>query len=276
MVRTGYKSWFDDRCVLPHRRKQRAYRVWSRSRSQADWEEHWVVRRHAQHVYVETERAFNEWSRVLLINAPNPRKWWSTVKTAVVGANSRLPPLLDKESRLVWSVDEKASLFSAHFEAKQCRDSFQQPHSCDPTPVLYSVAFRSSSLCSLLLDLDPYGGNDLDSVFLLFCKQVARELGSKLAVIFRHLVKRGSFLVCWRLADDVPVTKESPSSEFGDYRPITVTTLLSKVFEKIVAGKLSHFLESNSLLPPSQFWYHRGLVSCYALLTFTGCLGQGY
>ena len=29
-------------------------------------------------------------------------------------------------------------------------------------------------------------------------------------------------------------------SEVGDYRPISITPLLSKVFEKIVAGKLSY------------------------------------
>ena len=41
-------------------------------------------------------------------------------------------------------ADEKVSMFLAHFDAKQYRDSFQQPHSCDPSSVLCSVAFRSS------------------------------------------------------------------------------------------------------------------------------------
>ena len=47
-------------------------------------------------------------------------------------------------------------------------------------------------------------------------------------------------------------------------RPISTTPLLSKVFEKIVAGKLSNFLESNSLLPITQFSYRRGLRTCNA------------
>ena len=53
----------------------------------------------------------------------------------------------------------------------------------------------------------PNGGNDNDGMFPLFHKQVARELASKLAVIFRHLVKGSSFEACWRLADIVPVSK---------------------------------------------------------------------
>ena len=88
VVRTGNKSWFDNRRVLAHRAKQRTYKAWRRSRTQIDWEENLVASHHAQHVSVETKQAFNE---------------------------------------LVWSADEKASLFSVLFEAKQYRDIFQQP-----------------------------------------------------------------------------------------------------------------------------------------------------
>ena len=69
MVRTGDKPWFDDQCVLAHRAKQRTYRVWSSSYTQADWEEYRVARRQAQHVYVADERAFNEPNKTLLTNA---------------------------------------------------------------------------------------------------------------------------------------------------------------------------------------------------------------
>ena len=84
----------------------------------------------------------------------------------------------------------------------------------------------------------------------LFYKQVARELSPNLAIIFERLVKGGSFPAWWRLADVVPVPKESSSSDVGDYRYISIIYLLSMAFEKIMTGKLSYFLESNSLLPP--------------------------
>ena len=49
---------------------------------------------------------------------------------------------------------------------------------------------------------------DSDGMFLLFHKQVARDLAPKLTVIFMHLVKRGSFPACWRLVDAVPVPRD--------------------------------------------------------------------
>ena len=170
-----------------------------------------------------------------------------------------MPPLVDRKGKLVWSVDEKASMFSAYFDAKQCRESFLQPYFCGPFSVMCSVAFWSSFVRSLLLDLDSYGG------FHFF---ISRWLATKLAVILRHLIKRGSFSACWRLADGVSTSKESPSFDVGGYRPISITPFLQKIFEKIVAGPLSHFLKSDSLLHP-QFSYHGGLGPCVALLTLS-------
>ena len=178
VVLIGDKPWFDVRCILAHRVKQRTFRVRSISRMQADWEEYRVARCRAQLVYEEVERVFAEWS-TLLMKALNLRKSWSTVKTAVFGASSSLSPVVDKGSKLVWSPDEKASLFLVYFDAKQCRDNIQQPHSCDPYLTLCSDAFRYSFIRSLFLDLYPYGGNDPDGMAPLFYRQVARELVPK-------------------------------------------------------------------------------------------------
>ena len=57
--------FFDDRYVLVFYMKHRIYRVWSRSRTQADWEEYRVARRQTQLVYIDAERAFTEWIKSL-------------------------------------------------------------------------------------------------------------------------------------------------------------------------------------------------------------------
>ena len=49
-----------------------------------------MTRRRAQPVYEDTEQAFTERTKSLLTKASNPRKWWSTVRTAVFDASSSL------------------------------------------------------------------------------------------------------------------------------------------------------------------------------------------
>ena len=127
------------------------------------------------------------------------------------------------------------------------------------------------------MDLDSYGGNYPDGMFLLFYKKVDRKLAPKGAVIFRHLVREGSFQTC-RLADVVSVPKKSSSSDVCDYRPASIAPVLSKVFEKIVTGKLIIFWkETVCFLLLSSFivkaWERE---TCDMVSPFTGCFGQGY
>ena len=97
--------------------------MWSISRTQ-DWEKYRAAQRHAQLVYEDAERTFTERSKSLLTDAPNQRKLWSIVKTTIFDVSSSLSPLVARGSKLVWSADENASVFSAHFDARQCKDSF--------------------------------------------------------------------------------------------------------------------------------------------------------
>ena len=96
-----------------------------------------------------------------------------------------IPALRGPGGSLVVSLAEKASLLGALFDSKQCCEQFVTPLSCYPLPVCNSLAFRTSVLRRLLLDLDSYGRVDPLGVFPLFFKMVADIVAPKLSVIFR-------------------------------------------------------------------------------------------
>ena len=54
-----------------------------------------------------------------------------------------------------------------------------------------------------------------------------------------------------------------------DYRPITITPVLSKVFECLLAKHLNNFAEKKNLFPNLQFGFRKSLGTCDALLTVT-------
>ena len=79
------------------------------------------------------------------------------------------------------------------------------------------------------MDLDSYGGTDLLGMFPLFLK-TAVVLAPRLAVVFRRLLRLGSFPVCWRVGNVTPISKGSPSSSAFNYRPISFNTYTFKSF----------------------------------------------
>ena len=62
-------------------------------------------------------------NRDVLMNAQSPQKWWFTLKSAVFGLCSSLPPLVGIDGGLVCKSVGKADLLSDHFDCKQSRES---------------------------------------------------------------------------------------------------------------------------------------------------------
>ena len=97
-------------------------------------------------------------------------------------------------------------------------------------------------------------------------------------MVFLRLLPSGSFLVCWRVVANVtPIPNGLPSSAVANYRPISLTLILSKVFVRLVSVRRGRFKECNGVLPTTQFVYGKGLVTCDALLCgtlLTECFGN--
>ena len=127
----------------------------------------------ANETYSGAKRQFSARNRDVLMNAQSPHKWWSTLKSAVFGLRSSLPPLVGGGGGLVYESVGKADLLSDHFDGKLSWVSVDLPLTCHPSPRLTSFAFRSSEVRRLLLDLDPYGGSDPLGMFPLFLGDLA-------------------------------------------------------------------------------------------------------
>ena len=135
-VRNKIKPWFDYQCRHTSGLKQEAHLRWTRDRSPVNWEEfvHYQVR--ANETYSEAKRQFSDRNRDVLMNVQSPHKWWSTVKSAVLGSSSSLPPFVGEGGGLVCKSVGKADLLSDHFDSNQSREAVDLPLTCHPSPSL--------------------------------------------------------------------------------------------------------------------------------------------
>ena len=99
----------------------------------------------------------------------------------------------------------------------------------------------SSEVRHLLLDLDPYCGTDPSGMCPLFLERSVDVMAPPLSVMFRRLVRLGSFPACWRQANVTPIPNP-PSSSVDD------------------------LWNALCMLPTSQFAYRKDLGTCDALL----------
>ena len=57
-----------------------------------------------------------------------------------------------------------------------------------------------------------------------------------------------------------------------DYRPISITPLVSKIYERLISRRLYKFADANNLFPSTQFGFRKGLGTTDALLLLTHTL----
>ena len=240
-----------------------------RNCSDTTWNKYVNLRNAAQEAYAAAEKEYNNSVRDTLIKTTNSHKWWSTLKTALFGVDVAVPPLLRPNGSLTHCPKEKATLFADVFDGKQSNNCLTIPKSCFPKAELTKFAFCSGDVQKLLLELDPYGNAGPDGIFPLFFVKTANYLAPKISTVLHKLVRIGGFSMCWRVGNITLVPKSGSANSCPDYRPITITPVLSKVFEHLLANRLNNFAEKRNLFPNLQFGFRKGLGTCDALLTIT-------
>ena len=108
--------------------------------------------------------------------------------------------------------------------------------------------------------------------FLFFLRELHMIWPPCLSVMFRRLVRLCSFPTCWREAHVTPIPKGPPSSSVANYRPISITSVLSQVFERQLPVRLRWFMKRNGVIPTTQFSYRKGLCTCDAFLSVSHTL----
>ena len=99
-------------------------------------------------------------------------------------------------------------------------------------------------------------------------KECALELSTSLCNLFNKSFQSGSLPSDWKIAH-ISVHKKGSKHKKENYRQISLTSIISKIAEKIVTSRVVSFWTEHQLLNPSQFGYLEGsstvsqLLSCY-------------
>lgn len=112
----------------------------------------------------------------------------------------------------------------------------------EPDEILSAIrCLKNSGSCS---------GPDAISARLL--KAIASSIAEPLCYLFNHSISSGCFPAQLKTAKVIPVHKKDATDDIANYRPISLLSQLSKVFEKIVHKRMYQFLNKFSILSDHQ------------------------
>lgn len=97
-----------------------------------------------------------------------------------------------------------------------------------------------------------------DEVSLKFLKISLPYVFGCLTHIFNHCVTTSVFPKVWKVGKITPIAKITSAKSASDYRPISILSVLSKVFESLLSKQITDYLCRNELLSPYQSGFRAG------------------
>lgn len=107
-----------------------------------------------------------------------------------------------------------------------------------------------------------------DGITTSCIKRISLNIVDILTVLINRCLALGIFPACLKLAIVIPVYKKGSKTDPNNYRPISLVSVFSKIFEKILKTRLEEFLNKINFFNRDQFGFTSGCSTEDAILTF--------
>ena len=219
----------------------------------------------------------NQWKifiKTLGDNPLNTKPIWNKInEMRGKTSKSSIPTFIENDIK--YETDEaKANLFAnklkqifsdpmdSRFDEKFKQEvhSFLLKHNLNKAPFTTKDSFSEVEFNDALKNLKKHGAAGKDDIHNLLLINASVEFKAIILKLFNLTTKLGSLPSSWKesVIKMIP-KKKSNISNINDYRPISLTSCLSKLCEKMVKNQLNEFLKKNNLIIKQQsgFRAHR-------------------
>lgn len=158
-------------------------------------------------------------------------------------------------------------LFNQHFCSSFNVSGSAQPSTSDiplTSDTLNSIEFSESEIKKFMTPVKASYWEGPDGIPTTLIKQGGTDIPLLLLNLFNLSMQSSHVPSHWKHAIVIPHHKKGPKDKLANYRPISHTSILLKIMEKIVKDQTSDFLLSRNLISKSQhgFIKRRSCQSC--------------
>ena len=194
------------------------------------------------------KRAFKEYSKEMVCDN-NYKGAWKIIKAAtfttadVVRTSMDLNTLNEYFAKVVTSDDTSEVVL---------------PSGCDGEDCFQIGKVEQLETLKMLLQLKTNTATGSDDIPAFVLKKLAPAVTQHLTQIFNCSIHQNTFPSKWKEANISAIWKGKGSkTEAVNYRPISVLPVVGRLFEKIVATRLSDYVEKRGIIPNQQFGFRR-------------------
>jgi hypothetical protein len=111
-----------------------------------------------------------------------------------------------------------------------------------------------------------------DDISVELIKRVKRYICKPITHIINNSLRTGVFPNIYKQTIIAPIHKSGDPREVSNYRPISLVSNISKIYEKIIKKQLDEFIEQHGLIHKNQFGFRRGMATEDAIAKVTSAI----
>ena len=166
-----------------------------------------------------------------------------------------IPPLASKDSGIVTCDTEKADMFNTVFHAVFTTDNgapleLQSKVSSDT--YLEDLVVTEEDILNVLAGLSPKLSRTPDDLPVMLVKRISLSIKGFLSMFYNLSIKSSQIPWQWKISLITPIYKKGPKCNPSNYRPISLTSILCRVLEKIISSHVLNHLLTNNLISSNQ------------------------
>nr|CAD2168049.1 unnamed protein product [Meloidogyne enterolobii] len=184
-----------------------------------------------------------------------------------LGNNRNIPYLIDSDGTIHSDNKAKCNLFATNFAKQFQKNNFILPEINQSDSCIGDTEFDIITISKILMKLPAINSTSPDGIPYLLLKRCHKTVAHVITEIFRIILDSGTIPDIWKTSYIIPIYKNGEKYITNNYRPISITCTLCRVFERILAMKIKHFLYANGILSSEQFGFLEGRSTTTQLLT---------
>ena len=201
----------------------------------------------------------------------NPKKFWSyaSSKSKIrVGVPNLSKSGNDKGDNLTNNDKEKAEVLSQFFSSVFTREpegNWNLPESKQFEHEL-QINLSEAAVHKLLSKIKISKSPGPDQVHPRVLSELKNTLAKPLSIIFNTSMRTGTLPQEWKSANITAIFKKGSKRVAGNYRPVSLTSILCKLMETLVRNALVDYMQKNDLFTDKQFGFISGRSTVLQLI----------